>query len=55
MDKKQTWNAAYWLLAALLLVWVQGLWQGAQRIEPVPYSEFDEPALTALQAQLRLA
>ncbi len=42
MDKKQTWNAAYWLLAALLLVWVQDFWQGAQRIEPVPYSEFEK-------------
>jgi cell division protease FtsH len=42
MDKKQTWNVAYWLLAALLLVWVQDFWQGAQRIEPVPYSEFEK-------------
>ena len=42
MDKKQSWNVAYWLLAALLLVVVQDFWQGAQRIEPVPYSEFEK-------------
>ncbi len=42
MDKKQTWNVAYWMLALLLLVWAQDFWQGAQRIEPVPYSEFEK-------------
>jgi len=42
MDQKQTWNVAYWMLALLLLVWAQDFWQGAQRIEPVPYSEFEK-------------
>jgi cell division protease FtsH len=41
IDRKQTWNAAYWILAALALVWAQELFRGAMQIEPVPYSEFE--------------
>jgi cell division protease FtsH len=42
MDKTRTWNVGYWLVALMLLLWVQSLWQGATGIEPVPYSEFEK-------------
>ena len=42
MDKKQTWNAGYWLLAFVLLLWLQGIWQNASQAEVVPYSEFEQ-------------
>lgn len=42
MDKKQTWNVGYWLLAFLLLLWLQGIWQSANQVEVVPYSEFEK-------------
>ncbi len=42
MDKKQTWNAVYWIVAMLLLLMLQSYWQGAARTEPVPYSEFEQ-------------
>jgi cell division protease FtsH len=41
LDKKQTWNAGYWLLAFLLLLWLQAIWQNANQSEVVPYSEFE--------------
>ena len=42
MDKKQTWNVGYWLLALLLLLWLQDIWQNASQAEVVPYSEFEQ-------------
>jgi cell division protease FtsH len=42
MDRKQAVNLGYWLLAVLALLWVQEIWQGAVRTEPVPYSEFEK-------------
>jgi hypothetical protein len=42
LDKKQSWNVAYWLLAFLLLLWMQGLWQNANQSEVVPYSVFEQ-------------
>lgn len=45
LDKKSTWNLGYWLIALLLLVLVQDLWQGVSQVQTVPYSEF-EKALT---------
>ena len=42
MDKKQTWNVGYWLLAFLLLLWLQDIWQNASQAEVVPYSEFEQ-------------
>jgi cell division protease FtsH len=42
IDKKQTWNIGYWLLAVLAVLWAQDLWQAAMRAEPVPYSEFEK-------------
>ena len=41
MDKKQTWNVSYWLLAFVLLMWLQVIWQNANQSEVVPYSEFE--------------
>ena len=35
------WNVGYWMVAALLVVWLQGLWQSTRSVEPVPYSEFE--------------
>lgn len=46
MDKKQTWNLAYWVLAIALLLLLQDLWRGANQVRVVPYSEF-EKALSA--------
>jgi len=42
MDKKQTWNAVYWAIALVLLVFVQGTLQSLNTLEPVPYSEFEK-------------
>jgi len=42
IDKRQTWNIGYWLLAVLAVLWAQDLWQAAMRAEPVPYSEFEK-------------
>jgi cell division protease FtsH len=41
MDKKASFNAWYLMIAVLLLVAVQGLWQESQRTEYLPYSEFE--------------
>jgi len=41
-DPKLRWNVGYWLLAMLALVWLQSLWQTAQTVEAVPYSEFEK-------------
>lgn len=45
LDKTNTWNVGYWLIALLLLVLLQDLWQGVSQVQTVPYSEF-EKALT---------
>ncbi|WP_439655195.1 ATP-dependent zinc metalloprotease FtsH [Thermomonas alba] len=42
MQKKDQWNAGYWIVAALLMLMLQGYWQTAKTIEPVPYSEFEK-------------
>ncbi|WP_341891311.1 ATP-dependent zinc metalloprotease FtsH [Variovorax sp. YR752] len=42
MDRRQTWNVGYWLLALGLLLLAQSLWQGASRIEAVPYSTLEQ-------------
>jgi len=41
-DPKLHWNVGYWLLAVLALLWLQGLWQAARTVEPVPYSQFEK-------------
>ncbi len=41
MDKKASFNAWYLIIAVLLIVFVQGLWQQSQQTEYLPYSEFE--------------
>ncbi|HXF45572.1 MAG TPA: ATP-dependent zinc metalloprotease FtsH [Burkholderiaceae bacterium] len=41
MDKQQTWNVGYWLVAFAMLLLLQSWWQSAAQLEPVPYSEFE--------------
>lgn len=36
------WNVGYWVVAGLLLLWLQGLWQSARSVEAVPYSQFEQ-------------
>ena len=42
MDKKQTWNMGYWVFALVLLFLLQDVWQSANQIQTVPYSEFEK-------------
>ena len=42
MDKKQTWNLGYWLIAFVLLLWLQNIWKVASQAEVVPYSAFEK-------------
>ena len=42
MEKKQTWTIVYWLIALMLLVSLQDVWQSATQVEAVPYSEFEK-------------
>ena len=44
MDKKQTLNIVYWAIALMLVFILQGIWQSANLVEPVPYSEFEKSA-----------
>jgi len=45
LDKKNTWNVGYWLIALVLLLLLQNFWQSTSQVQTVPYSEF-EKALT---------
>ncbi len=42
MEKKDQWNAGYWIVAGLLLLMLQTYWQTTRTVEPVPYSEFEK-------------
>lgn len=42
MNKQQTWNLGYWLIALLLLLMLQSWWQTTSTVQPVPYSEFEQ-------------
>ncbi len=42
MEKKQTWTVVYWVIALMLLVTLQDVWQSATQVEVVPYSEFEK-------------
>ncbi|MBS0434033.1 MAG: ATP-dependent zinc metalloprotease FtsH [Proteobacteria bacterium] len=42
MDPRQRWNLGYWMIALLLLMLVQSVWQGSSRVEAVPYSAFEK-------------
>jgi cell division protease FtsH len=41
-DPKTSWNVGYWVLAFVLLLWFQNVWQTARTVEPVPYSAFEQ-------------
>jgi cell division protease FtsH len=42
MEKKQTWTVVYRVIALMLLVTLQDVWQSATQVEVVPYSEFEK-------------
>ena len=42
MDKKNTWNVGYWLIALVLLLLLQNFWQSTSQVQTVPYSEFEK-------------
>jgi cell division protease FtsH len=42
LDNKHGWNTGYWLVALMLLLLLQNIWQGASQIETVPYSAFEQ-------------
>ncbi len=42
MDKKHTWNMVYWIVALMLLLYLQDVWQNASQAQIVPYSEFEK-------------
>jgi cell division protease FtsH len=42
MDRTTRLNLLYAILAVLAVVYLQSWWQAAQRVEPVPYSEFEQ-------------
>ena len=42
MEKKTQINLWYTLIALLGVLWLQDLWTQAQRIEPIPYSRFEQ-------------
>lgn len=55
LDKKQTWNIGYWLIALVLLLLLQDLWQGAGKIQTVPYSEFEQALATGRIAEVTVS
>ena len=40
-DPKARIHLGYWLVALLMLLWLQSLWQGAAQVQTVPYSQFE--------------
>ena len=40
IDPKARVHLVYWLVALLVVLWLQGLLQGASQVQTVPYSEF---------------
>ena len=55
MDKKQSWNVGYWLIALLLLLMLQTLWQGAGQTQVVPYSAFEQALADGRIADITVA
>lgn len=48
------WNVGYWVVAGLLLLWLQGLWQSSRSVEAVPYSQFEQALADGLVADVRI-
>ncbi len=42
METKHGWNTGYWVMALLLLLLLQNIWQAAGKVETVPYSDFEQ-------------
>jgi cell division protease FtsH len=55
LDKKQSWNIGYWLMALVLLLLLQDMWQGAGKIQTVPYSEFEQALAAGRIAQVTVS
>ena len=36
------WNLGYWVVAGLMILWLQNLWQSSRSVEVVPYSQFEQ-------------
>ena len=41
-DARMQWNLGYWILAILAFMVLQNIWQAQQKVEAVPYSEFEK-------------
>ena len=41
-NPKLQWNVGYWVVAALALIWLQGIRQASRTVEAVPYSQFEQ-------------
>jgi cell division protease FtsH len=41
-DPRMQWNVGYWILAILAFLMLQNIWQAQQKVEAVPYSEFEK-------------
>jgi len=55
LDKKHSWNVGYWIFAVLLLLLLQSLWQSANQVEIVPYSEFEKALSEGRVAEVTVA
>ncbi|HNJ82201.1 MAG TPA: ATP-dependent zinc metalloprotease FtsH [Piscinibacter sp.] len=55
MDSRQRWNLGYWMIALLLLMLVQSVWQGSSRVEAVPYSAFEKALAEGRIAEVTIA
>src|SRR5512133_1217194 len=36
------WNLGYWVVAGLVVLWLQTVWQASRNVEAVPYSQFEQ-------------
>ncbi|MCC6250547.1 MAG: ATP-dependent zinc metalloprotease FtsH [Rubrivivax sp.] len=55
MERRQTWTIVYWLIALMLLVSLQDVWQSAAQVEAVPYSEFEKALQEGRIAQVTIS
>ena len=55
IDSRQRWNLGYWMIALLLLMLVQSVWQGSSRVEAVPYSAFEKALAEGRIAEVTIA
>lgn len=48
------WNVGYWVVAGLLLLWLQGIWQSTRSVEAVPYSQFEQALAEGRVADVKI-